>query len=120
MCRFCDNLRQQKESNHETDMTYSYRANLVVVKKKSGNHHSHMNINGHYEVNYCPECGKKLSQLRACPFCGQEVAVVRRLFDEEKTFYVVCAMVEGGCGSTSGVYESEEEAAEAWNRRVKP
>lgn len=115
MCRFCDNLRQQKESNHEAGMTYKYRVNLLTEKLKDGNHHSYTNLNGHYEVNYCPECGKRLSQLRACPFCDKEVAKVQR--DPYKV-YVVCNYHEGGCGATGGYYHTEEEAIEAWNRRA--
>ena len=31
---------------------------------------------------------------------------------------VVCSVQKGGCGAASGYYLTEEEAAEAWNKRA--
>jgi len=115
MCRFCDNLRKQKEKKHEAGMVYKYRAELLTHAIKHGNHHSYSREGGMYELNYCPECGKKISQLRACPFCGQDVAKVE---EDPYKVYVVCNYHEGGCGATSGYHHSKEEAIEAWNRRA--
>ena len=33
-------------------------------------------------------------------------------------FAYVCSVNHGGCGATTGYYETEEEAIEAWNRRA--
>ncbi len=50
--------------------------------------------------------GKK---LKKCPFCGGEAHVVGIL-----TRWVVC----DECGAELKFFKTEEEAIEAWNRRV--
>lgn len=115
MCRFCNNLKQQKMSNHETGTLYRYYADLVTETLHGGLHRSVGRQNGRFELNYCPECGKKLSHFRACPFCEMEVARIRYL--GTKNIYVECDKNYGGCGTSTGLYETEEEAEAAWNRR---
>ena len=130
MCRFCDNLRQQKESNHETGMTYKYRVNILTEKLKDGIHHSYTNLNGHYEVNYCPECGKKLSQLRACPFCGGRAELSEwneKNADDSYTYGLGVFCTEcGGAYISPGEHEDDytrnekdkESTVLRWNRRA--
>lgn len=52
-------------------------------------------------------------ELKPCPFCGG-----MNLYYAEGMFYAVeCA----DCGGkVVGAYRTEEEAVEAWNRRVQP
>lgn len=61
-------------------------------------------------------------QLKPCPFCGCEIAVARK----ERTIieqYKLIGIHKDGCVfselSWMGGYETPDEAAEAWNRRVK-
>ena len=65
-----------------------------------------------------------MTELKRCPFCGGkvvEISIHNFWSDEtkdfnEKTYGVKCYK----CGSQSNqFYSSEEEAAEAWNRRVE-
>ena len=74
--------------------------------------------------------------LKKCPFCGKEVAVVDTVaacegitkedcesyeeYDWKAHHYtVVCDYTAGGCGSsTGGFYENPEAAEDAWNTRV--
>ena len=68
-------------------------------------------------------------KIEKCPFCGKEVAEIDNCknieecehFEEcpavEPYVCVVCNMHEGGCGASSGYYNSEAKAIAAWNRR---
>lgn len=49
------------------------------------------------------------NKLKKCPFCGGEAHVVGIL-----TRWVVC----DECGAELKFFKTEEEAIEAWNRRV--
>lgn len=72
-----------------------------------------------------------MSELKKCPFCGKEVAEISncqelegcRHFEActaiEPYVCVVCNMHEGGCGASSGYYDSAEKAIAAWNRRSR-
>ena len=74
-----------------------------------------------------------MTELKPCPFCGSKKApraltvAECELMDSDdydyewssKHFTVVCNMFKGGCGaSVNSSNETEEEAIEAWNRRV--
>jgi len=54
--------------------------------------------------------------LKACPFCGSNSAPMIDQYDE-LNFGVVCSLFESGCGAHSVYRRTEEEAADAWNRR---
>lgn len=65
--------------------------------------------------------------MNKCPFCGADVAEVVTASEleydcpigwGERHFSVVCNVHNGGCGATTGFYDSEEEAEEAWDRRA--
>ena len=61
----------------------------------------------------------KETKLKPCPFCGNRVAVEENInFGEPNDFIVYCNPSNGGCGAKTRLCESEEEAIEAWNRRV--
>lgn len=51
-----------------------------------------------------------MSDLRECPFCGGEAKIV----DGLGVFWVACE----SCGATTRLSE-QDEAREAWNRRVQ-
>lgn len=55
--------------------------------------------------------------LRKCPFCGENALIEEHRFAGlSSTFGVVCM----GCGvRTRSFFDTEEEAAEAWNRRKR-
>lgn len=71
------------------------------------------------------------SKLLKCPFCGgtniivtncrelEECKNFEECEDDNPYFAIVCNIRKGGCGASSGYYEHEEEAIEAWNRRAK-
>ena len=52
-----------------------------------------------------------MTELRKCPFCGGEASIYVAYDDG---YYVCCD--ECGCGLP--VYNTEQEAIEAWNKRV--
>ena len=68
-------------------------------------------------------------KIEKCPFCDKDVAEISncqelegcRHFEScpatEPYVCVVCNMHEGGCGASSGYYDSEAKAIAAWNRR---
>lgn len=78
-------------------------------------------------------------KLEECPFCGADVAEMLDAHDLEecgnfedercpcewyenvgkcKLHTVVCNINKGGCGASSGYFETEERAAKAWNSRT--
>ena len=67
-------------------------------------------------------------ELKRCPFCGKNLALIGTIADlctddnaeYNKSHYIVCCdFVRGGCGATIGwQYTTEEDAADAWNRRA--
>lgn len=68
--------------------------------------------------NMEPE-GRKMTRLKPCPFCGGEPTI--RIFKGKNgwrdRYAVICSYDDGGCGGEGGIYHSEIEAIEAWNRR---
>jgi Lar family restriction alleviation protein len=58
------------------------------------------------------ERGRSVEELKKCPFCGGEAKIYT--MDSCKLEMVVCIV----CKAHSALCYSEEEAIEAWNRRV--
>lgn len=72
------------------------------------------------------------NEFKSCPFCGRKYTV--NLYDciecsscvdephcdgcNWKKYLIVCSINLGGCGAASGLYDTEEKAIEAWNRRT--
>ena len=57
-----------------------------------------------------------MSELKPCPFCGGEAAVVEVfLYGKVKGYVVGCEK----CECESSMYSSKQNAEIAWNRRVK-
>ena len=58
-------------------------------------------------------------ELKPCPFCGGEALTI--YWDGSKTYSVGCVntFVCHGGTHTSKIYRTEQEAAEAWNRRAE-
>ena len=59
-------------------------------------------------------------ELKRCPFCGNKptIRIFRGKDGWRDRYAVLCRYDEGGCGAESGLYHYEDEAIEAWNRRV--
>ena len=53
-------------------------------------------------------------ELKACPFCGGKAEIYEAEFEGKTFFTVGCE----NCNITTQGYETEEDAATAWNRRV--
>lgn len=71
---------------------------------------------------------RKLPNLSACPFCFKHVAVLWDGEDDEKEIEledlgenidlcIVCDMLNGGCGASSGFRQSVLQAIAAWEKR---
>ena len=66
----------------------------------------------------------RMKKLTPCPFCGNEKLVIleestdSEIYENIINYAVCCDFHRGGCGATSGYRISEEEAIEAWNKRV--
>ena len=56
-------------------------------------------------------------ELKPCPFCGGKAIII--YWDGSKTYSVGCVntFVCHGGTHTSKAYRTEQEAAQAWNRR---
>ena len=70
-----------------------------------------------------------MPELKPCPFCNTRRAELMTLAEIElidnpteyqmSHYGVVCDYQSGGCGASTGWhYASEEDAIEAWNRRL--
>ena len=65
----------------------------------------------------CPLCGKDVAELSDC----QKVEGCANFeeCDGPAMSIVVCDVLQGGCGCSTGYYKTRERAAEAWNRRAE-
>lgn len=72
---------------------------------------------------------KTTYELKPCPFCGQDMARFVTCHEveacgefnrcnNEGSYAVICSFLYRGCGSSSGFYQTREEAARAWNQRA--
>lgn len=67
--------------------------------------------------------------LNPCPFCGKAEIVVLTSnditeadrdddrYEPDPSYAAVCDFNRDGCGATSGYRDTQELAAQAWNRR---
>lgn len=56
--------------------------------------------------------GKKMSELKKCPFCGAQA-----MFDQEgEDWYIACTDTD--CEATSGLFTTAKAAETAWNHRT--
>ena len=83
--------------------------NLRIIKK--GNGYTTERVTCEH-CNGTGEVQTTETKLKPCPFCGGEASMYIAYDDG---YYVCCD--ECGCGLP--VYNTEEEAIEAWNRRTK-
>ena len=81
-----------------------------------------------------------MNDLKPCPFCGMNVAEPTSLlecelcanFEDDELcpnydscgsdgcgHFVACNVNKGGCGASTGWYQTVEEAINAWNRRAE-
>lgn len=79
------------------------------------------------ELKKCPHCGKNtaiISSAKSCEECMnfESDKCPNYLYNDDDNCslkFVVCDVHQGGCGASSGWYNTEEEAAKAWNRRTE-
>lgn len=73
-------------------------------------------------------------KLKPCPFCGKSVAEIddakelggcpyyddcdQAEYEQCEMHTVVCNVHKGGCGASSGYYDTVEDAVAAWNRHA--
>ena len=69
--------------------------------------------------------GSMKDKLKPCPFCGgTDTLCINRETDKWENkpwtyqYQVICDWNSGGCGSSSGFYDSMEDARDAWNERA--
>lgn len=59
-------------------------------------------------------------ELKSCPFCGSTAVIIRSFslgrYKYRQKYYVVCSTAFG-CGGRTSTFDTEQDAAEAWNRR---
>lgn len=58
-----------------------------------------------------------MNEIKKCPFCGNKNTLI--VNSDYGQYHAVCSARDGGCGASSGYFESKEEAAEAWNKEHK-
>jgi len=56
-------------------------------------------------------------ELKPCPLCGSKTAPTPTR--EIRASFIWCYRGKGGCGCSTGMWESREEAIAAWNRRAQ-
>ena len=55
-------------------------------------------------------------KLKPCPFCGKvPIPIGHGMSTGDSIFWVRCC----GCGASTTLFNSEEAAKKAWNRRVE-
>lgn len=72
-------------------------------------------LNGERILKPCPCCGNKDPEIVEYPPQENDVRIYH-----SKRYSVLCRFNDGpeGCGLESGHYKTEDEAVEAWERRV--
>jgi Lar family restriction alleviation protein len=73
-----------------------------------------------YVAFRCPQCdGSGVindNELKSCPFCGGEAEIHNLVkIDINDRCWIECKE----CGISTKIYDGEQEAIEAWNRRVE-
>ena len=68
-----------------------------------------------------------MTELLSCPFCSNnKISVIVNdaeyslgLTDKTDVYFkVICSITSGGCGASSGWYNTRQEAADRWNTRI--
>lgn len=74
----------------------------------------------------CPFCGNSeldMSDVMDCEQCGnfedEDKCPAFEPFGHCSMVFVVCSLYKGGCGASSGWYNTKKEAIDAWNRRCE-
>lgn len=81
---------------------------------------------GEIKLKPCPHCGNNnleftdMHDLEECGNFDTDSCPCNEYEPPGHCAYksVVCSVQKGGCGASSGYYLTEEEAAEAWNKRA--
>lgn len=58
-----------------------------------------------------------MEKLKRCPCCGKNLSVT--FYSDSDGIFVVCDRNAGGCGMSSGTYDTIGQAIDAWNKRWK-
>ena len=82
--------------------------NLRIIKK--GNGYTTERVTCEH-CNGTGEVQNEQPKLKPCPFCGGEAEMFPYYFNE---WHIGC----GKCSCDMGVFDTKEEAIEAWNKRV--
>ena len=56
-----------------------------------------------------------MTELKACPFCGADDAGMLNPWASSVNYCVQCYT----CGCSTAIFDTEEKAAAAWNRRAE-
>ena len=56
------------------------------------------------------------NKLKSCPFCGSDYAP-DYYEDEFTNWKIICKLRKGGCGASTAICATFNDAVEAWNRR---
>lgn len=72
------------------------------------------------KCDFYPE-RRKTNELKPCPFCGGK-AVMHRSRHTNNRFVVYCSNKDEKCKAEpcTNLFDTQEEAAEVWNRRAEP
>lgn len=58
-----------------------------------------------------------MNELQPCPFCGgHDLGDELFILDDTDDYFIFC----GKCKSSGSMQKTQEEAIEAWNKRVTP
>lgn len=67
----------------------------------------------------CHDCNQP-EELKPCPFCGSNKISIHSASEYGEKYFgysMMCKILQGGCGASSGYRDSVQEAYEAWNTR---
>ena len=111
-CWFC--YMDDGEMHFSTEFDTWFHMDCLNKELGAGNPEAEI-IATEYGIEFESKFIKAVIEMKLCPFCGGEAGITWDKWQDDELY----CCVECDCGVSTGVYETVDEAAEHWNRRIE-